>query len=102
MSRWRWSIATAARSAATRWGPARRRAPPAAAAAAMVGGQAAFSDYGQDGSLYEFHLLPLASNSIFVVSAAGVADGWPGLVDSWGGFAAGVLALARAPPAGCG
>jgi len=69
---------------------------PARVAAAIVGGQTAFSDYGQDGSLYEFHLLPLASNSIFVVSAAGVADGWPGLVDSWGGFAAVVLALAGA------
>ena len=69
---------------------------PARVAAAIVGGQTAFSDYGQDGSLYEFHLLPLASNSIFVVSVAGVADGLPGLVDSWGGFAAVVLALAGA------
>ena len=69
---------------------------PARVAAAIVGGQTAFRDYGQDGSLHEFHLLPLASNSIFVVSAVGVADGWPGLVDAWGGFAAVVLALAGA------
>ena len=57
---------------------------PARVAAAIVGGQTAFSDYGQDGSLYEFHLLPLASNSIFVVSVAGVADGWPGRVEGGG------------------
>ncbi len=78
--------------------PLATRALPVAprVAAAIVGGQTVFSDYGQDGSLYEFHLLPLASSSIFVVSAAGVADGWPGLVDIWGGFAAIGLALAGA------
>lgn len=69
---------------------------PARVAAAIVGGQTAFSDFGQDGSFYEFHLLPLASNSIFVVSAAVALGGWPGLVDAWGGFAAVVLALAGA------
>ena len=31
-------------------------------AAAIVGGQTAFRDYGQDGQLYEFRLLPLAGN----------------------------------------
>ncbi len=69
---------------------------PPRVAAAIVGGQTAFRDYGQDGSLHEFHLLPLANNSIFVVSAAGAADGWAGLVDAWGGFAAVVLAFAGA------
>ena len=69
---------------------------PARVAAAIVGGQPEFSDFGQDGSFYEFHLLPLANNSIFVVSAAVAVDGWPGLVDAWGGFAAVVLALAGA------
>jgi two-component sensor histidine kinase len=69
---------------------------PARVAAAIVGGQTEFSDFGQDGSFYEFHLLPLANNSIFVVSAAIAVDGWPGLVDAWGGFAAVVLALAGA------
>ena len=69
---------------------------PTRVVAAIVGGQTAFRDYGQDGSLHEFHLLPLANKSIFVVSAAAVADGWPGLIDAWGGFAAVVLALAGA------
>ena len=78
--------------------PSATRALPAAArlAAAIVGGQTAFRDYGQDGAFHEFHLLPLASNSIFVVTAAGVSDGWPALIDAWGGFAAVVLALAGA------
>ena len=78
--------------------PSAIRALPVAArvAAAIVGEQAAFRDYGQDGSFYEFHLLPLASKSIFVITAAGVADRWPALADAWGGFAAVVLALAGA------
>jgi two-component sensor histidine kinase len=78
--------------------PSATRALPAAArlAAAIVGGQTAFRDYGQDGAFHEFHLLPLASNSIFVVTVAGVSDGWPALIDAWGGFAAVVLALAGA------
>ncbi|HEX9524245.1 MAG TPA: sensor histidine kinase, partial [Reyranella sp.] len=69
---------------------------PARVGAAIVGGQTAFSDFGQDGSFYEFHLLPLAGNSIFVVSTAVAVDGWTGLVDTWGGFAAVLLALAGA------
>ena len=78
--------------------PSAIRVLPVAArvAAAIVGEQAAFRDYGQDGSFYEFHLLPLASKSIFVITAAGVADRWPALADAWGGFAAVVLALAGA------
>jgi two-component sensor histidine kinase len=78
--------------------PLATRALPAAArlAAAIVGGQTAFRDYGQDGSFYEFHILPLASNSLFVVTAVGVTDGWPALAGTWGGFAAVVLALAGA------
>jgi two-component sensor histidine kinase len=78
--------------------PLATRALPVAArvAAAIVGEQTAFRDYGQDGSFYEFHLLPLASKSIFVVTAAGVSDSLPALADTWGGFAAVVLAYAGA------
>jgi two-component sensor histidine kinase len=78
--------------------PSAIRALPVAArvTAAIVGEQAAFRDYGQDGSFYEFHLLPLASKSIFVITAAGVADRWPARADAWSGFAAVVLALAGA------
>jgi two-component sensor histidine kinase len=65
-------------------------------AAAIVGGQTAFRDYGQDGQLYEFRLLPLADTSIFVVAAAPVAEGLPTLLADWGGFILVVLALAAA------
>jgi two-component sensor histidine kinase len=65
-------------------------------AAAIVGDQKAFREYGQDGQLYEFHLLPLADTSIFVVAAAPVAEGFPSLLDDWGGFILVVLALAAA------
>lgn len=65
-------------------------------AAAIVGGQKAFRDYGQDGQLYEFRLLPLAETSIFVVAAGPVAEGLPTLLADWGGFILVVLALAAA------
>ncbi len=65
-------------------------------AAAIVGGQKAFRDYGQDGQLYEFHLLPLAETSIFVVASSAVVEGFPSLLADWGGFILVVLALAAA------
>ena len=75
--------------------PQATRALPAAArvTAAIVGGQTTFRDYGQDGSLYAFHILPLAGNALFIIAAAPVADSFPALVDNWGGFALAVLAL---------
>ena len=78
--------------------PLATRALPVSArlAAAIVGEQTAFRDYGQDGSFHEFHLLPLASKSIFVVTAADVRSSRSALVDIWGGFGAVVLALAGA------
>jgi two-component sensor histidine kinase len=65
-------------------------------AAAIVGGQTAFRDYGENGRLYEFRLLPLAETSIFVVAAASVAEGFPTLLADWGGFILVVMALAVA------
>ena len=65
-------------------------------AAAIVGGQQAFRDYGQDGQLYEFRVLPLADTSIFVVAAAPVVEGFSSLLADWGGFILVVLALAAA------
>ena len=64
-------------------------------AAAIVGGQTAFRDYGQDGQLYEFRLLPLAETSIFVVAAAPVAEGFPSLLADWGEFVAGRAGAGR-------
>ena len=65
-------------------------------AAAIVGGQKAFREYGEDGQLYEFRLLPLAETSIFVVAAAPVSEGLLTLLADWGGFILVVLALAAA------
>src|SRR5215468_2475869 len=72
------------------------RALPVAArlAAAIVGEQRRFRDYGQDGSRYEFHLLPLTSNSLFVVTAVADPDDVGFLIAAWGSFAILVLALA--------
>jgi len=69
---------------------------PARIAAAIVGGQMAFRDYGQDGSLYEFRLLPLDGSSLVVATAVPVADNIAALVDHWGGFGLVLLALLAA------
>jgi two-component sensor histidine kinase len=66
---------------------------PPRVAAAIVGGQSTFRDYGQDGSLYDFHLLALATNALFIVTGTAVADRLALLVETWGGFAMLVLAL---------
>ncbi len=65
-------------------------------AAAIVGGQRAFRDFGQDGQLYEFHLLPLADTSIFVVASAPVFEGLPAVLADWSGLILVALALAAA------
>ena len=70
------------------------RALPVAArlAAAIIGGQNAFRDYGQDGSLYDFQIVPLPGNGLFVVAAAAVGDDLRPTLYAWSGFA--VLLLA--------
>lgn len=44
-------------------------------AAAIVGGQTTFADYGQDGTLYEFSILPLFGSAMFAVAATPAMDG---------------------------
>jgi two-component sensor histidine kinase len=66
---------------------------PARLAAALVGDQNAFRDYGQDGSLYDFQILPLPGSGLFIVAAAGVADDLRPLLYAWSGFAILLLAL---------
>jgi len=65
-------------------------------AAALVGGQASFRDYGQDGTLYEFRILPLVGNAIFAVAAAPATDAFLTLVRAADAFALVVLALVAA------
>jgi two-component sensor histidine kinase len=71
------------------------RVLPAAArlAAALVGGQASFRDYGQDGTLYEFRILPLVRNAIFAVAAAPTTDPFLSLVRAGDGLVLVALAL---------
>ena len=91
----RWSIGAAVSLAGS--AEAARGLPVAVRlAAAIVGGQQAFRDYGQDGQLYDFRLLPLADTSIFVVAAAPVVEGFSSLLADWGGFVLVVLALGAA------
>jgi two-component sensor histidine kinase len=74
------------------------RVLPAAArlAAALVGGQTSFRDYGQDGTLYEFRILPLVRNAIFAVAAAPTTDLFSSLVRAGDGLVLVALALAVA------
>jgi len=62
-------------------------------AAAIADRRVAFSEYGQDGKLYELRLLPLGGMPIFVVAAAPRAEGFLSLVADWGGFALVVLTV---------
>lgn len=62
-------------------------------AAALVGGQTSFRDYGQDGTLYEFRILPLVGNAIFAVAAAPATDPFLSLVRAGDGLVLVVLAL---------
>ena len=69
---------------------------PVRVAAAIAGGQSTFSDDGQDGRRYQFHMLPLADTNIYAVAAAPVHEGLEALAADWGGFALTVLALGLA------
>lgn len=54
---------------------AMRRLPvPARLAEALTGGQVGFSDFGQDGSFYEFRVRPVGGNSLFAVVSTPVSD----------------------------
>lgn len=65
-------------------------------AAALVGGQTSFRDYGRDGTLYEFRILPLVGNTIFAVAAAPATDAFLLLVRASDGFLLVALALVGA------
>jgi two-component sensor histidine kinase len=76
--------------------PMATRALPVAArlAAAIVGGQNAFRDYGQDGTLYDFQVAPVpGNNGLFVIAALPVTDDPRPLLEAWGGVFALLLAL---------
>jgi two-component sensor histidine kinase len=53
-------------------------------AAAVAAGELVFTDYGQDGSLREFHVQPLVSGATFAVTALPLAATFAILVADWG------------------
>lgn len=74
---------------------AMRRLPtPARLVAATKGQQARFSDYGQDGNLYDFQIRPIDGSSLFAVASVWIGDGTAAAVRAWTTFALVALALA--------
>jgi two-component sensor histidine kinase len=75
--------------------PALASALPAATrvAVAIAAQQIMFTDYGRNGSLYEFHVLPLSTNAIFAVAAVQVPEGLSSFLADWGEFTLIVLLL---------
>lgn len=62
-------------------------------ARAISEAESVFIDYGQNGLPYEFHVLPLAENVLFMVAAVPIRDGLPAVLRDWGIFALIVLSL---------
>ena len=54
---------------------------------AIAAGETRFSDYGQDGALYQFLVMPLADRSIFAVAAVPLGQGMPSMLLEIGRFA---------------
>jgi two-component sensor histidine kinase len=55
---------------------------PARLSSAIAAGETQFGDYGQDGSFYQFDVLPLAGHAVFVVAALPLGEGaWTMLLD---------------------
>ena len=52
-----------------------------------------FTDYGQNGQPYEFHVLPLVEKVLFTVAAVPIRSGLEPLLENWGSFALIVLFL---------
>jgi two-component sensor histidine kinase len=72
---------------------AMRRLPvPARLAEVLTGNQVRFSDFGQDGSFYEFRVRPVGGNALFAVVSAPVSDSPLAFAGAWAGFALVVLA----------
>ncbi|MBS0540260.1 MAG: hypothetical protein JSR47_15945, partial [Proteobacteria bacterium] len=55
-------------------------------AGAIDAGRTSFMDYGQDGMPYQFHVLPLAGNALFTITAVPAGGGVPMLLHDWGVF----------------
>lgn len=72
---------------------AMRRLPvPARLVEALTGTQSGFSDFGQDGSFYEFRVGPVGGNALFAMVSAPVSDNPLASAGDWAGFFLVVLA----------
>ena len=56
-------------------------------ASAIAAGQRRFSDFGQNGSYYQFHIIPLAGHAIFAVAAMQLGQGMSSMLAELGRFA---------------
>jgi two-component sensor histidine kinase len=61
-------------------------------ASAIAAGQRTFRDYGQNGSLYRFHIIPLAGNATFAVAAMPLTESLASMAVELGRFGLVVLA----------
>lgn len=72
---------------------AMRRLPiPSRLAASIAGGQAVFSEYGRDSSLYQFRIQPITGSTLFAVTSMPIPEGIAALTEDWAVF--GMIALA--------
>ncbi len=62
-------------------------------AAAITGGRAMFTEYGQDGMLYEFGLQPLIGSTLFIIAAVPVEQSFLALASAGSGVVLVLLAL---------
>jgi two-component sensor histidine kinase len=67
---------------------------PARLAASISGGQTIFADYGQNGSLQQFHVVPLQSGTLYAVAIVPAVEGIRAMWRTWRPFGLIVLAAA--------
>ncbi len=61
---------------------------------AIAGRRPVFTDFGQNGLQYEFHVLPVVGDALFMVAAVPSGEGLPQLLGDWSLFALVVASLA--------
>jgi len=64
---------------------------------AIAASELVFTDYGQDGSLREFHVQPLASGATFAVTALPLTESFASVAADWGLLAVVIVALLVVP-----
>ena len=62
-------------------------------AEAISGGRPVFTDFGQNGLQYEFHVLPVVGEALFMVAAVPSGESLPELLGDWSLFALVIVSL---------